>query len=166
MSCTSHALCARWHFAVMSLCCQLQPPAPFHTTRWQVLFLCCLLADVCRRLLIPLALLLSLPVISLALGCVQVADIFFGSDAHPHDYLHEVLFRLVSVSWIGAAAQNLVNKVLLYLLLLSAMDHVYTHIYIYKYSYTHHMYICTHPYTSALSISARPAIKLQLLQCT
>lgn len=42
---------------------------------------------------------------------VQAADIFFGSDAHPHDYLHEVLFRLVSVSWIGAAAQNLVNKV-------------------------------------------------------
>lgn len=47
--------------------------------------------------------------------CVQVADIFFGSDAHPHDYLHEVLFRLVSVSWIGAAAQNLVNKVRQYL---------------------------------------------------
>ena len=53
----------------------------------------------------------SKPVMSAVCWCLQAADIFFGSDAHPHDYLHEVLFRLVSVSWIGAAAQNLVNKV-------------------------------------------------------
>lgn len=43
----------------------------------------------------------------------QVADVFFGSDAHPHDYLHEVLFRLLALGWIGAASQNLVNKVLI-----------------------------------------------------
>ncbi|KAL3149003.1 hypothetical protein ABBQ32_001857 [Trebouxia sp. C0010 RCD-2024] len=48
--------------------------------------------------------------VTLAVAPHTVADVFFGSDAHPHDYLHEVLFRLVSVSWIGAAAQNLVNK--------------------------------------------------------
>ena len=42
---------------------------------------------------------------------LQVADVFFGSDAHPHDYLHEVLFRLLALGWIGAASQNLVNKV-------------------------------------------------------
>ncbi len=41
----------------------------------------------------------------------QVADLLFGADAHPHDYLHEVLFRLLAVGWIGAATQNLVNKV-------------------------------------------------------
>ena len=42
---------------------------------------------------------------------IQAADVLFGSDAHPHDYLHEVLFRLVAVTWIAAASQNLVNKV-------------------------------------------------------
>lgn len=42
---------------------------------------------------------------------MQVAELFFGADAHPHDYLHEVLFRLLAVGWIGAATQNLVNKV-------------------------------------------------------
>ena len=42
---------------------------------------------------------------------LQVAELFFGADAHPHDYLHEVLFRLLAVGWIGAATQNLVNKV-------------------------------------------------------
>lgn len=29
----------------------------------------------------------------------MAADIFVGSDAHAHDYLHEVLFRLIPVSW-------------------------------------------------------------------
>ena len=42
---------------------------------------------------------------------MQAAELFFGADAHPHDYLHEVLFRLLAVGWIAAATQNLVNKV-------------------------------------------------------
>jgi predicted nucleic acid-binding Zn finger protein len=47
----------------------------------------------------------------MSLSVAQVADLFFGADAYPHDYLHEVLFRLLAVGWIGAATQNLVNKV-------------------------------------------------------
>lgn len=47
----------------------------------------------------------------MSLSVAQVADLFFGADAYPHDYLHEVLFWLLAVGWIGAATQNLVNKV-------------------------------------------------------
>ncbi len=47
----------------------------------------------------------------MSMTVAQVADLFFGADAYPHDYLHEVLFRLLAVGWIGAATQNLVNKV-------------------------------------------------------
>ncbi|DBA97585.1 hypothetical protein WJX77_007635 [Trebouxia sp. C0004] len=46
----------------------------------------------------------------LAFAPHTVADLFFGADAYPHDYLHEVLFRLLAVGWIGAATQNVVNK--------------------------------------------------------
>lgn len=47
----------------------------------------------------------------MSMTVAQVADLFFGADAYPHDYLHEVLFRLLAVGWVGAATQNLVNKV-------------------------------------------------------
>ena len=42
---------------------------------------------------------------------VQAAELLFGAAGRPHDYLQEVLFRLVAVGFIGAAAQNWVLKV-------------------------------------------------------
>ena len=42
---------------------------------------------------------------------MQVADVLFGSQAGQYDYLQETLLRLLSIGWLGAAAQNLVNTV-------------------------------------------------------
>lgn len=42
---------------------------------------------------------------------VQAADLFFGADALPHDYLHEALFRLLAIGYIASGTSFLVNKV-------------------------------------------------------
>ena len=41
---------------------------------------------------------------------MQAAELLFGGDALPHDYLHEALFRILAVGWLGAATSFLVNK--------------------------------------------------------
>lgn len=41
---------------------------------------------------------------------MQAAELLFGADALPHDYLHEALFRILAVGWLGAATSFLVNK--------------------------------------------------------
>ena len=45
-------------------------------------------------------------------SCAQVADFLFGAQAGQYDYLQETLLRLLAVGWLGAAVQNLVNKVM------------------------------------------------------
>lgn len=42
---------------------------------------------------------------------MQAADLFFGADALPHDYLHEALFRLLAIGYIASGTSFLVNKV-------------------------------------------------------
>ena len=41
----------------------------------------------------------------------QAADLFFGADALPHDYLHESLFRLLAIGYVASGTSFLVNKV-------------------------------------------------------
>ena len=45
------------------------------------------------------------------LWVLQAADLFFGADALPHDYLHESLFRLLAIGYIASGTSFLVNKV-------------------------------------------------------
>ena len=44
---------------------------------------------------------------------MQVAELLFGANGRPHDYLQEALFRLLAVGFVGAAAENWVLKVCL-----------------------------------------------------
>lgn len=43
--------------------------------------------------------------------CLQAAELLFGANGRPHDYLQAALFRLVAVGFLGAAAENWVLKV-------------------------------------------------------
>ena len=43
--------------------------------------------------------------------CLQAAELLFGANGRPHDYLQAALFRLLAVGFVGAAAENWVLKV-------------------------------------------------------
>ena len=43
---------------------------------------------------------------------LQAAELLFGANGRPHDYLQAALFRLLAVGFVGAAAENWVLKVL------------------------------------------------------
>lgn len=43
---------------------------------------------------------------------LQAAELLFGANGRPHDYLQGALFRLLAVGFVGAAAENWVLKVL------------------------------------------------------
>ena len=57
---------------------------------------------------------------------LQAAELLFGANGQPHDYLQAALFRLLGVGFVGAAAENWVLKVLPALFWPTFLDSTYT----------------------------------------